>query len=53
MRSRYTIREPGGPYFITGTVVNWLPIFTRKSYLDILLDSLRFCRQRKGLKLYA
>ncbi len=53
MRSRYTIREPGGPYFNTGTVVNWLPIFTRKPYLDILLDSLRFCRQHKGLKLYA
>ncbi|MGA7561643.1 MAG: hypothetical protein WBW55_00355 [Desulfobaccales bacterium] len=39
MRTRYTIREPGAPYFITCTVVNWLPIFTRKPYLDILLDS--------------
>ena len=53
MRTRYTIREPGVPYFITCTVVKWLPIFTRKPYLDILIDALRFCRQHKGLKIYA
>jgi len=53
MRTRYTIREPGGTHFITCTVVKWLPIFTRKPFLDILLDSLQFCRQHKGLKLYA
>ena len=38
---------------ITCTVVKWLPIFTRKPYLDIPLDSLQFCRQHKCLKLYA
>jgi REP element-mobilizing transposase RayT len=53
MRSRYTIREPGGLYFITCTVVQWIPLFTRKPYFDILIDSLRFCRQHKGLKIYA
>ncbi len=53
MRSRYTIKEPGGPYFITCTIVNWIPIFTRKAYFDNLLDSLQFCRQHKGLKVYA
>ena len=53
MRSRYTIREPGIPYFITCTVVNWIPLFTRKPYFDVLLDSLQFCRHHKGLKLYA
>ncbi len=53
MRSRYTIREPDFPYFITCTVVQWIPIFTRKPYFDILIDSLQFCRQHKGLKLHA
>jgi putative transposase len=28
-------------------------VFTRKDYIDILLDSLRFCQQEKGLKIYA
>ena len=53
MRSRYTIREPDFPYFITCTVVQWMPLFTRKPYLDILLDSLQFCRQHKALKVHA
>jgi putative transposase len=53
MRSRYTIRDPNFPYFITCTVVKWIPLFTRKPYLDILTDSLQFCRQHKALKLYA
>jgi REP element-mobilizing transposase RayT len=53
MRSRYTIKEPGGPYFLTCTVVQWLPLFTRKPYCDLLLDSLQFCRRHKGLKLQA
>jgi putative transposase len=53
MRSRYTIREPGVPYFITCTVVKWIPLFTRKPYFDILIDTLQFCRQHKGLKIYA
>jgi putative transposase len=38
---------------ITFTTVQWLPLFTRKPYFDILLDSLQFCRQHKGLKLHA
>jgi putative transposase len=53
MRSRYTIRESGVPYFMTCTTVQWLPLFTRKPYFDILIDSLRFCRQHKGLKVHA
>jgi len=53
MRTRYTIKEPDSPYFITCTVVKWLPIFTRKPYFDILMDALQFCRQHKGLKIYA
>jgi putative transposase len=53
MRTRYTIREPDFPYFVTCTVVNWIPLFTRKPYFDILIDALSFCRQHKGLKVYA
>ncbi len=53
MRNRYTIREPGVPYFVTFTVVQWIPLFTRKPYFDILIDSLQFCRRHKGLRVYA
>ncbi|MBM4289879.1 MAG: transposase [Deltaproteobacteria bacterium] len=53
MRSRYKIFELYSPYFITCTIVSWLPVFTRKKYLDIITSSLTFCQQRKGLLLHA
>jgi putative transposase len=53
MRSRYKIVELESAHFITCTIVAWLPVFTRPKYLDIITDSLTFCRQQKGLRLYA
>lgn len=52
-RSRYKIYEPTHPHFVTCTVLNWLPIFTRKESVNILLDSLRHLQQEENLKLYA
>lgn len=40
-------------YFITTTVVDWVDIFTHPKYKHILLDSLTYCQQQKGLKIYA
>ncbi|MCD7925836.1 MAG: transposase [Bacteroides sp.] len=40
-------------YFITATVVDWVDIFTRPKYKHIVLDSLAYYQQRKGLRLYA
>ena len=45
----YTIKNQSGQYFITCTVHQWADVFTRREYADILLDSIRFCQQRKGL----
>ncbi len=53
MRSRYKIVELSSPHFITCTIVGWLPVFTRASYLDIITASLAFCRQQKKLPLHA
>jgi len=53
MRTRYKITDAGLIYFITSTIVEWIPVFTRKSHFDILINSLKFCRQNKGLKLFA
>ena len=43
----------GEVYFITITVVDWVDIFTRPKYKHIILDSLTYCQQKKGLKIYA
>ncbi len=52
MRSRYKITQQDGIYFITSTIVEWLPVFTGQPYFDILIQSFSFCQQHKGLKLY-
>ena len=49
----YKIRNQEAIHFITFAVVEWVDVFTRKAYRDILLDSLRHCQQEKGLVLHA
>lgn len=49
----YTVQHPNKPYFLTWTTVEWIDIFTRQRYRDIILDSLKYCQNHKGLILYA
>ncbi|WP_239692060.1 transposase [Hymenobacter coccineus] len=49
----YPIRHQQGLYFITCTVVEWLDIFTRPLYKDLIIDSLRYCQANKGLELFS
>lgn len=51
-RSRYLITEPDQPHFLTCTVMEWLPLFTRPALVDILLDCWRYQRAHQGLRLY-
>jgi REP element-mobilizing transposase RayT len=52
-KSRYKIvTEGAAPYFMTGTVVNWLPIFGNPAIAQIVLDSLRFLHEHRRLVLH-
>ncbi|MFA7242948.1 MAG: hypothetical protein WC091_22810 [Sulfuricellaceae bacterium] len=51
-RSRYVILEPDKPHFLTCTVVEWLPVFTRPDSVQILLDCWRHLRANEGLRLF-
>ncbi|WP_179412871.1 REP-associated tyrosine transposase [Mucilaginibacter sp. E4BP6] len=53
MATRYHFGDNEKPHFITFAVVNWIGVFTREVYVQILLDSLKFCIEKKGLKLHA
>jgi putative transposase len=53
MRSRYKVVEPGGTYFLTATVVEWIPVFIGKEACDIIVDALAYCRAKKSLRVYA
>jgi REP element-mobilizing transposase RayT len=49
---RLRIAESGYPYFVTCTIVKWLPIFVEPRICDIIIDSLRHCREARGLKIH-
>lgn len=51
-RSRYVITDPAQPHFLTCTVMEWLPLFSRPALVDILLDCWRYQQARQGLRLY-
>ena len=50
---RYKIIDQHGLNFLTFTVVDWLDIFVRKEYKEIIIDSLKYCQEHKGLQIYA
>jgi len=43
----------GQAYFLTFTIRNWLYILDRHNRWDILLESLKFCKSNKNMKLFA
>ena len=43
----------GNLYFLTLTVVDWVDLFMRSIYKHIIVNSLKFCQEKKGLQLYA
>jgi putative transposase len=50
--TKYFIKNPEETYFLTMTVVDWVDVFTRPVYKDIITDSLKFCQEKKGLIVY-
>ncbi len=53
MSKKYKISNKQGIYFLSFAVVNWIDVFTRRLYKDVLVDSLKYCQQEKGLVLYS
>ena len=52
-RSRYKIYEPTHPHFVTCTILNWIPIFTRKESTDIIFESIQYLQKEENLKTHA
>jgi putative transposase len=49
----YSIKDQYAIHFITFAVVQWIDVFSRKEYADIILDSIKYCQKNKGLKVHA
>lgn len=52
MKEGYVIRDQTLPHFITPTVVDWIDVFTRQTYRDIVIECLDYCIKNKGMILY-
>ena len=53
MSEKYKIHDPEGIYFITTTIIDWVDLLSRPIYKGIIIDSLKYCVQAKGLRVYA
>src|SRR5207248_7272828 len=51
-RTRYRIFETEYPYFLTCTIVGWLPVFTRPEAVQIVFDCWQFLRRQRSFRLY-
>lgn len=50
---RYKINDQYAAYFCTLTIVKWIDVFTRQVYRDIVVESLNYCVENKGLTIYS
>jgi putative transposase len=51
--ARYQVLDQQGLNFITLTVVEWIDVFTRKEYKNLIVESLEHCKRKKGLVIFA
>ena len=52
MSRKYKFHDNDKLYFISFATVHWIDVFTREEYSQIVLDSLKFCQEKKGLEMY-
>lgn len=52
MSRNYKFYNKSGLYFVSFATVNWIDVFTRQLYFDVLSESVGYCWNVKGMKLY-
>jgi REP element-mobilizing transposase RayT len=52
MSERYKIYDQDRQYFITFAVEGWVDVFTRPLYKNIIVESIKYCQENKGLLVY-
>ena len=53
MKSTYKIYEKDGIYFITSSIIEFIPVFTERDYFDIIIDCFKYCQKEKELYIFA
>ncbi|MES2794982.1 MAG: transposase [Bacteroidota bacterium] len=52
MANKYTIIDQKAVHFLTFTVHQFVDVFTRQHYIEILINSIKHCQKEKGLRVY-
>ena len=52
MPTGYQIKDQEALHYLTLLVVDWIDIFTRQSYRDIVVESIIYCQKNKGLQVF-
>jgi putative transposase len=53
MSRKYKFLNREGLYFVSFATVNWIDVFTRPIYNEVIIDSLNYCKQNLGMELYS
>ena len=53
MSTGYQINDQEGLYYLTFQIVDWIDVFTRQIYRDIIIDSFKYAIENKGLDIFA
>ena len=53
MLKGYKIIDQYAPHFLTFTIVGWVDIFTRREMKEMVIDSFKYCQEKKGLIIHA
>jgi len=53
MSRKYKIRDQNYPHFVSFAVIHGIDLFIRMAYRKIILESLRYCQNEKGLIIYS
>ena len=51
--SGYIIKDQSKAHFVTFTIVNWVDLFTRQDYKQLIVENLNYCIRHKGLTVFA
>jgi putative transposase len=47
MRTAYKVKDNEHPYFITSTIVDWIPVFNNKNNIDALINAFKHAQKEK------
>ena len=52
MSRKYKFYNKAGSYFVSFVTVYWIDVFVRVEYFQMMVESLDYCRNNKGMEIY-